>query len=117
MVKVAPRPGPSLRAAMVPWCAVMMAWVMVRPMPEPPALRLRAEFAGVGNGQFAQVPAEFPDPSRGDGDGTSGWGVAQRVVEQVADGLGEPALVGQRGRGLRLLAAAQGDSFPRTDCA
>src|SRR5699024_6326718 len=41
MVKVAPRPEPSLAAAMVPPCASTRARLIVRPMPEPEFSRVR----------------------------------------------------------------------------
>ena len=41
MVKVAPCPGPSLAAVMVPPCASTRARLMVRPMPDPEFSRVR----------------------------------------------------------------------------
>src|SRR5690625_5837925 len=41
MVKVAPRPGPSLAAVMVPPCESTRARLIVRPMPEPEFSRVR----------------------------------------------------------------------------
>lgn len=42
IVKVAPRPGPSLNTLRCPWCASTMALLIVKPIPDPCWSRLRA---------------------------------------------------------------------------